>query len=190
MYPSFVFAKCCWSIHSKGLARTRTANREKPLPYKLRSFTSSSYTYPASSTSIWCIFSIYGLVWSNIGNSLDAEKQKNWFKYTDFTELKKITGRINSNTSNFSSLFFKSIKLVAVRFVWLKNNLQLTVQVCCLFYFLLHRTFFKGKEKNRIFGGFYCFVFLQRCNMCRKNSTDCERGQLSFLREMKFQLMR
>ena len=137
MYPSFVFAKCCWSIHSKGLARTRTANREKPLPYKLRSFKSSSYTYPASSTSIWCIFSIYGLVWSNIGNSLDAEKQKNWFKYTDFTELKKITGRINSNTSNFSSLFFKSIKLVAVRFVWLKNNLQLTVQVCCLFYFLI-----------------------------------------------------
>ena len=84
-------------------------------------------------------------------------KQKNWLKCTDFTELKKITSRINSNTSNFSSLFFKSIKLVAVRFVWLKNNLQLNVPVCCLFYFLLHTKFFKGKVKSGNFGGFYCF---------------------------------
>jgi len=29
--------------------------------------------------------------------------------------------------------------------------------VCCLFYFLFHSTFFKGKEKSGIFGGFYCF---------------------------------
>jgi len=52
----------------------RTANREKPLPHKLCSFTSSLCTYPASSASVWCIFSIYGLVWSSIGNSLNAEK--------------------------------------------------------------------------------------------------------------------
>jgi len=30
--------------------------------------------------------------------------------------------------------------------------------VCCLFHFLLHSTFFKGKVKNGIFGGFYCFL--------------------------------
>jgi len=29
--------------------------------------------------------------------------------------------------------------------------------VCCLFYFLFHSRFFKGKVKCRIFGGFYCF---------------------------------
>jgi len=54
MYPVFVFAKCCWSIHSKvvkGFARMRTTNREKPLPHKLCSFTSSLCTCPASSTS-------------------------------------------------------------------------------------------------------------------------------------------
>jgi len=41
-------------------------------------------------------------------------------------------------------------------FISLKN-VQLTVQVCCLFYFLLHSKFFKGKVRSGIFGGFYCF---------------------------------
>jgi len=37
------------------------------------------------------------------------------------------------------------------------KNVQLTVLVCCLSYFLLHSTFFKGKVKSGNFGGFYCF---------------------------------
>jgi len=40
------------------------------------------------------------------------------------------------------------------------KNLQLTVEVCCLFCFLFHGTFFKGKEKSEIFGGFYCFFLM------------------------------
>jgi len=52
----------------------RTANREKPLPHKLCSFTSSLCACPASSASIECIFSIYDLVWSKIRKNLDAEK--------------------------------------------------------------------------------------------------------------------
>jgi len=37
------------------------------------------------------IFSTYSLVWSNIRNRLCAETAENSKKYTDFTELKKIT---------------------------------------------------------------------------------------------------
>jgi len=37
-------------------------------------------------------------------------RQKNGLKYTDFAELKKITIRIYSNCSIYSSLFFKSFK--------------------------------------------------------------------------------
>jgi len=40
--------------------------------------------------------------------------------------------------------------------------------MCCLFYFLLRSTFFKGKVKSEIFGGFYCFfkVGFQNKNEC------------------------
>jgi len=77
-----------------------------------------------------------------------------------FTELKKIASRINSNCSNFSSLFFKSIKFSCCSFSLIKKQFTVAVQVCCLFYFLLHSTFFKGKVKSGIFGGFYCFSLL------------------------------
>jgi len=93
-------------------------------------------------------FSTYGLVWSNIRNSLDAEKAEKGLKYTEFTELKKITSRIDSNCSNYCSLFFKSFKFRCSSFYFIQKNLQLTVQVCCLFYFLLHNAF--SKEKLRV----------------------------------------
>jgi len=49
------FWKCC--IHSKVVRLiTRTANKKKPIPHKLCSFTSSLCTCPASSASIECIF--------------------------------------------------------------------------------------------------------------------------------------
>ena len=69
----------------------RTASKEKPLPHKLCSFTSSLHAFPASSASTECIFSIYDLVSCKIRKSLDAEKAKNWWKYADCAQLKKIT---------------------------------------------------------------------------------------------------
>ena len=135
-----------------------TADREKPLPHNVCSFTSSLCACPAISASIECIFSTYGLIWSNIRNSLDAEKAENWLKYTDFTELKKIPSRIYSHCSNHSSLFFKSFKFNCCSFYSIKKKSKLDVQVCCLFYFLLHSRFFKGKVKSRFFGGFYWFL--------------------------------
>jgi len=51
------------------------AKREKRLPHKLYSFTSSLYACPASSASTEYIFLIYDLVWSKIRKSLDAERE-------------------------------------------------------------------------------------------------------------------
>jgi len=48
-------------------------------------------------------------------------RQKNLLKYTDFTELKRITSRIYSNCSNYSSLVSIHSNIVAVRFVSLKK---------------------------------------------------------------------
>jgi len=36
-------------------------------------------------------------------------RQKNWLKFTNFTELKKITSGIYSNCLNHSSLFFRFV---------------------------------------------------------------------------------
>jgi len=88
-------------------------------------------------------------------------RQKNWLKYTDCAELKKITVKIYWNCSIYSSLFFKSIKFCCCSFCLIKKNLQLTVQVSCLFYFLLSR-FFNGKVVFLV--GFTVFkvVFLKK----------------------------
>jgi len=43
-------------------------------------------------------------------------RQENWVKYTDFAEL-KITSRIYSNSSIYSSLFPSPSNFVAVPFV-------------------------------------------------------------------------
>jgi len=85
------------------------------------------------------------------------KRLKNWLKYTDFAELKKITNRIYSNCSNYYSLFSQVLQISLLFILFdLKKNLQLLVKVCCLFYFFLHSIFFKGKVKG-VFGGFYRF---------------------------------
>jgi len=68
----------------------RTTNREKPLTHKLCGFTSSLSTCPVSSASIQCIFSTFGLVWSNIRKSLDAEKAEKFIKIYPFYRVEEV----------------------------------------------------------------------------------------------------
>jgi len=52
MYPIFVLAKCCWSVHSKVVRLGRHAlskQRKKPLPHNLCSFTTGLCACPAGS---------------------------------------------------------------------------------------------------------------------------------------------
>ena len=77
----------------------RTAKREKSLPHKFCSFTSSLCAGPASSASIECIFSTYGLVWSNIRNSFDAEKAEKLIKIYRFYRAEE------DNQKNLFKLF-------------------------------------------------------------------------------------
>jgi len=136
----------------------RTVNREKPLPHNLCSFTSSLCTCPASSASTVNSVFFQHMVWYGPTSETAwmQRRQKKWSKYTAFTELKKITSRIYSNCSNYCSLFFKSFKFRCCSFYFIQKKLQLTVQMCCLLYFLLHSTL--SKEKLR--GGFWWVLLL------------------------------
>ena len=84
-------------------------------------------------------------------------RQKNWLKYTDFTELKKITSTIYSGCSNYSSRFFKSFKFRCCSFCFIKRNLQLS-------YFIAHFS------KKKLRAGFWWILlffqagFLKRVN--------------------------
>jgi len=49
-------------------------------------------------------------------------RQKNWLKYTDFTEPKKIAIRINTNCLNYSFLF-KSFKFCCCSFCLIKKRI-------------------------------------------------------------------
>ena len=112
MNPIFVFTKCCWSVHSYvvKLGNHAHSKKRRTIPHKLCSFTSSLCACPASSASIECIFSIYYLVWSKIRKFICREGRKKWLKYTEWSELKKITIRIYSYCSIYSSLFFMSFQ--------------------------------------------------------------------------------
>ena len=144
MYPIFVFAKCCWSIHSKVVrfgkhahSKQRKATPTQTLQFHVK-FTQP--TCPASSASIQCIFSTYGLVWSNIRNSLDAEKAEKLVKIYRFTELKKITSRLYSNCSSLSNF-------IAVRFVSLKI---FTVNCTSVLLILLSTSQYIFRRKRRV----------------------------------------
>jgi len=80
--------------------------------------------------------------------------QNSWLKYTDCAELKKITIRIYLNCLIYSYLFCKYFKFRCCSFRLIEKKLEITVQVSCLFYFLLSR-FFKRKVKSGFFDGFY-----------------------------------
>ena len=113
-----------------------------------------------------CSFNIYiGLVYFfNICfGVVQYQKQLGWRqgRKTDqniqiLQKLKKITSWIHSNCSNYSS-HFQILQILLLFVLFHLKNVQVTVQVCCLFYFSLHGTFFKGKVKREIFGGFYLF---------------------------------
>ena len=92
-------------------------------------------------------FSTYGLVWFNIRNRLDAEKTY-WSKYTDITELKKITVEFTWNPSILLCLFDL-----------IQKNVQLLVPSVLLILFF----FWRKKWRVNVFGGFYWFYQKRHC---------------------------
>ena len=123
MYPIFVFAKCCWSNYSKVIRLGKNAHSNQRKDSHTKSAVSSLCACPASSASIYSsVFFLY-MVWHGPTSETASvhRRQKNWLKYTDFTELKTITGRIHSNCSNYSYLFFKSFKFRCCSFCFIKK---------------------------------------------------------------------
>jgi len=127
MYLIFVFAKCCWSIDSR-VVRFGKKQAEKTTPSRENhSHTNSAVTRQVCIDALlvqhlYSVFFKY-MVWYGPTSETAwmQRRQKNWLKYTAFTELKKKTNRIYSNCSNYSSLFFNPSNFLAVRSVSLKN---------------------------------------------------------------------
>jgi len=146
MHSIFVFAKCCWSIHSKVIRLGKNAHskqREATPTQTLQFHVKFMYVHALLVQHLYGAFLQHLIRYGPTSETaLCREGRKFDKKYTDFTELKKITSRYYSNCSIYSSLFLKSLKCRCCLFCFIKN-VQLTVQVCCLFYFLLHSTFFK-----------------------------------------------
>ena len=135
--PSLL-SQCCWSINM------HTADKEKPLPHKLCRFTSSLHALLVQHFLV-NFFNI--MVWYGPTSETAwmQRKQKNWLKYTDFTDLKKITIKIYSNCSNWS-LFFKSFNFCCCSLCFIK---KCTVNCTSVLHILLliYSSFFKGKEE-------------------------------------------
>ena len=138
----------------------RTANRKKPLPHNLCSFTSSLCTCPAISASIQCIFSIYGLVCSNIRISLDAEKAEKSVKICRFYRAEEDNQQKLLKMFELFLSFFKSIKFRCYSFCFIKKQFTVKCTSVLLILLLSISTFFKGKVEWD-FGGFY-FLFLNK----------------------------
>jgi len=126
------------------------------LPHKLCSFMSSLRACPASSASTECIFSIYDLVCSKIRKSLDAEKAEKLLKIYRLCRAEENKPLEFTQTVQFVPFFSSPLNFVTFYFVWLKKQLQITVWVSCLFYFVLSR-YFKGKVKSVFLVGFIRF---------------------------------
>jgi len=153
MHPIVVFTKCCWSIS------LHIADREKPLPHKICRFTPSLCSLHALLVQhLYCEF-FQHMVWNGPTSETVwiQRRQKNWLKYTDFTELKKITSRVYSNCTNYSSLFSILSNFRCCSFCF---NKKCTVNFTSvlLILLLIHSTFFKGMEKSGFFGGFCWFL--------------------------------
>ena len=83
-------------------------------------------------------------------------RQKNWLKYTDFTELKKVTSRIYSRWSNHSSLFFKSFKFRCCSFCFIK---KCTANCTSVLLILLFASWYIFQRKSKEWGFWRVLLF-------------------------------
>jgi len=82
MYPIFVFAKCCLTVHSKvvWLGKNAHSKQRKATPTQTLKFPVKFMCMPCQFSIYRVYFSTYGFVCSNIRNSLDAEKAEKLLK--------------------------------------------------------------------------------------------------------------
>jgi len=94
---------------------------------------------------------------------VQRQKQLGCKKGRKLIKIYRIYRAEEDNEYNFLKLFeiffsvFQVLQISLLFVLFPYKIVQLSVQVCCLFYFLLHSSFFKGKVKSGIFNGFYGF---------------------------------
>jgi len=158
MYPIFDFANVLLvsSLLNSKAWQVCAQQTEKNHPHTNSAVSHQVRACPASSASIVYFFNMWFGMVQNQTKFRCGEDRKIGKKFNDCAELKKITiSLFYSNCLIYSSRFCKSFKFRYCPFCLIekKEKLESTLQVCCLFYFLLLSTFFKGKVKS----GFHCF---------------------------------
>jgi len=113
-----VFTKWYWAVHSKVVRLGKHAHtKQKSHSHTTSAVSYQVYMHALLGQRLQSIFSRYGLVWSNISNSLDTE-EKNlvkiyWFYITEEDKPVEFTQTVQN------VIFFSSpSNLVAVHFVW------------------------------------------------------------------------
>ena len=112
MYPS-LFLQCCWSIHFKvvRLGKNAHSKQRKATPTQ----TAVSRQVYVRALIVQHQYSVFfqEMVWYGPTSETAwmQRRQKNWLKYTNFTELKKIISRIYPNCSNDSFSYFQVFQI-------------------------------------------------------------------------------
>jgi len=111
------------SLKWKGLASMRTANWEKPL-YTTSAVSHQVYVHALLVQHLLHVFFQHMVWYAPTSESVWMQRrQKNWLKYTDFTELKKVTIRIYSKCLIYSSLLPMSFKFYCCSFCLIKKGI-------------------------------------------------------------------
>ena len=123
MYPIFIFAKCCWSIHSTvvRLGKNAHSKQRKATPKQ----TAASRQVYVHGLLVEHYIVYFFKIWFGVVHHQKQleyrESRKIDLNISIYTKLKKITSRIYSNFPNYSSLFFKSLKFRCCSFYFKKQ---------------------------------------------------------------------
>jgi len=164
MFPIFLFAKRCWSIHSTVVRLGKNAHsKQRKASPKLTAVSRQVYVHGLLVEHYTvCFFNIwFGVVQHQKQLRYRESRQIDW-NISIYTKLKKITSKIYSNFPNYYSLFFKSLKFRCCSF-YLKKQFTVDCPSVLLILFSTSYYIFQRKSKeweSGTFFRFYCVFFM------------------------------
>ena len=110
-----LYSQCCWSVHSKVVRIGKSANskQRKATPTQALHF-NVKFMYMPCQFSIYVVYFLnilYGLVWSNIRISLDAEKAEKLMKIYRLYRAEK---EYEQNLLKLYKLFFSFFEVLHI----------------------------------------------------------------------------
>jgi len=115
MYLASLFSQCCWSVHSTtvvALGKHARSVQRKATPAQTPTVSCQVCVHVLLVQHLYSVFFQLSVWYGPTSEPGWVQRRhKYWSKYADFMELKKITSRIYSNCSNYSSFLFKVLHI-------------------------------------------------------------------------------